>query len=55
MDNAKTKAGGISGISKRGFTKKILWTGLPQARKKKIWGNPYIHETFIKGEGKLET
>ncbi len=52
MDNAKTKAGGISGISKRGFTKKDFMDRFTTGEKKKIWGNPYIHETFIKGEGK---
>jgi hypothetical protein len=52
MDDAKTKAGGISGISKRGFTKKDFMDRFTTGEKKKIWGNPYIHETFVKGEGK---
>jgi hypothetical protein len=52
MSGAKTKAGGISGISKRGFTKKDFMDRFTTGEKKKIFGNPYIHETFIKGQGK---
>ncbi|CAC9644373.1 FIG00921294: hypothetical protein [uncultured Gammaproteobacteria bacterium] len=52
MASAKTKVGGISGISKRGFTKKDFMDKFTTGAKKKIWGNPYIHETFVKGEGK---
>lgn len=54
MDDAKTKAGGISGISKRGFTKKDFMDRFTTGEKKKIWGNPYIHETFVKGERKTK-
>lgn len=54
MDNAKTKIGGINGISKRGFTKKDFMDRFTTGEKKKIWGNPYIHETFVKGEGKTK-
>lgn len=53
MSSAKTKAGGISGISKRGFTKKDFMNTYTTGEKKRIWGNPYIHEEFIKGEGKV--
>ena len=52
-DTAKTKAGGIAGISKRGFTKKDFMNRYTTGDKKKIWGNPYIREEFIKGEGKV--
>jgi len=52
MDSVKTKAGGISGISKRGFTKKDFMNRFTTGDKKKIWGNPYVREEFIKGEGK---
>jgi hypothetical protein len=52
MDSAKTKVGGISGISKRGFTKKDFMDRFTTGEKKKIWGNPYIHETFVEGKGK---
>ena len=30
LSNVLTKSGGLSGISKRGFTKKILWTVIRQ-------------------------
>jgi hypothetical protein len=33
LSNALTKSGGLSGISKRGFTKKILWIVIRQAVK----------------------
>ncbi len=55
METAKTKAGGISGISKRGFTKKDFMNRFTTGDKKRIWGNPYIHETFVKGEGKTRS
>ena len=51
MDSAKTKAGGISGISKRGFTKKDFMDKFTTGGKKTIWGNPYIRKTVVKGEG----
>ncbi|SMN01323.1 FIG00921294: hypothetical protein [uncultured Candidatus Thioglobus sp.] len=54
MDTAKTKIGGISGISKRGFTKKDFMDKFTTGEKKKVFGNPYIHETFVKGEGKTK-
>lgn len=54
MTSAKTKAGGISGISKRGFTKKDFMDRFTTGEKKKIWGNPYIYETFVKGQGKTK-
>ncbi|MBW5290811.1 MAG: hypothetical protein Rsou_1085 [Candidatus Ruthia sp. Asou_11_S2] len=52
MNDAKTKTSGISGISERGFTKKDFMDRFTTGEKKKIWGNPYIHEAFVKGEGK---
>ena len=54
ISSAKTKAGGISGISNNGFTKKDFMNRFTTGDKKKIWGNPYIHEEFIKGEGKTK-
>jgi hypothetical protein len=51
MDSAKTKVGGISGISKRGFTKKDFMDKFTTGGKKTIWGNPYIRKAFVKGEG----
>ncbi len=54
MSSAKTKAGGISGISNNGFTKKDFMNRFTTGDKKRIWGNPYIHEEFIKGVGKIK-
>ncbi|MBL4650511.1 MAG: hypothetical protein JKX67_11275 [Colwellia sp.] len=54
MSTAKTKAGGISGISNNGVTKKDFMYRFTTGDKKKIWGNPYIREEFIKGEGKTK-
>ncbi|MEI6894441.1 MAG: type I-Fv CRISPR-associated protein Cas5fv [Colwellia sp.] len=54
MSTAKTKAGGISGISNNGVTKKDFMSRFTTGDKKKIWGNPYIREEFIKGEGKTK-
>lgn len=54
MSSAKTKAGGISGISNNGFTKKDFMSRFTTGDKKKIWGNPYIHEEYVKGEGKTQ-
>lgn len=53
MSSAKTKAGGISGISKRGFTKKDFMNRFTSGDKKKIWGNPYIRKERIKGIGEV--
>ncbi|MDQ6990271.1 MAG: type I-Fv CRISPR-associated protein Cas5fv [Mariprofundaceae bacterium] len=53
MDTAKTKSGGISGISKRGFTKKDFMNRFTSGDKKKIWGNPYIRKERIKGIGEV--
>ncbi|MCK4842262.1 MAG: hypothetical protein KAT04_10340 [Methylococcales bacterium] len=53
MDSAKTKAGGISGISKRGFTTKDFMNRFTTGEKKKIWGNPYIRKERIKGIGEV--
>ena len=53
MESAKTKAGGISGISKRGFTKKDFMNRFTTGDKKKIWGNPYIRKERIKGIGEV--
>jgi len=53
MTSAKTKAGGISGISKRGFTTKDFMNRFTTGEKKKIWGNPYIRKERIKGIGEV--
>jgi len=51
VSTAKTKRGTISGISKRGFTKKDFMNRFTTGEKKKIWGNPYIRKERIKGQG----
>ena len=53
MESAKTKAGGISGISKRGFTTKDFMNRFTTGEKKKIWGNPYIRKERVKGIGEV--
>jgi len=53
MSSAKTKAGGISGISKRGFTTKDFMNRFTTGDKKKIWGNPYIRKERVKGVGEV--
>lgn len=54
MSSAKTKAGGIGGISNNGFTKKDFMGRYTTGEKKRIWGNPYIQEEFVKGIGKTK-
>lgn len=46
-----TKSGGLSGISKRGFTKKDFMDRFTTGNKKLIWGNPFILKERIKGIG----
>ena len=53
VNSAKTKSGVISGISKRGFTKKDFMNRFTTGEKKKIWGNPYIRKERIKGIGEV--
>ncbi len=52
LSSARTKAGGLSGISNNGFTKKDFMSRYTTGDKKKIWGNPYMREDFVKGEGR---
>ncbi len=53
MRSAKTKSGGIGGISKRGFTKKDFMNCYTTGGKKIIWGNPYMKKERLKGEGEV--
>lgn len=48
-----TKSGGLSGISKRGFTKKDFMDRYTTGSKKLIWGNPYMLKEKKKGEGEI--
>jgi len=53
MTTAKSKMGGISGISNNGFTPKDFMDKYTTGTKKLIYGNPYLREEFVKGEGKI--
>lgn len=53
LSSALTKSGGLSGISKRGFTPKDFMDRFTTGGKKLIWGNPYLLEEKRKGEGKV--
>lgn len=53
MSTAKSKMGGISGISNNGFTPKDFMDKYTTGAKKLIYGNPYVREEFVKGEGKI--
>lgn len=48
-----TKSSGLSGISKRGFTKKDFMDRYTTGSKKLIWGNPYLLKERKKGEGEV--
>ena len=54
LSTAKTRAGGISGVSNNGFTKKDFMNAYTTGDKKRIWGNPYVREEFVKGEGRTK-
>lgn len=53
MSSALTKSGGISGISKRGFTKKDFMDRFTTGKKKMLWGNPYMKKEKVKGQGEV--
>lgn len=53
LSMALTKTGGLSGISKRGFTKKDFMDRYTTGKKKLIWGNPYVMKERKKGEGEI--
>jgi hypothetical protein len=52
MESAKAAKGGITGISKKGFTKKDFMDRYTTGKKKIVWGNPYIREEFVEGIGR---
>lgn len=54
MTTACSNKGCIKGISKNGFTKKDFMKKFTTGEQKKIWGNPYIYEEYIKGTGKIK-
>lgn len=53
LSKALTKSGGISGISKRGYTAKDFMDRFTTGGKKPIWGNPYLLKEKRKGEGEV--
>lgn len=53
LSNALTKSSGLSGISKRGFTKKDFMDRYTTGNKKLIWGNPFLLKEKKKGEGEV--
>lgn len=53
LTNALTKSGGLSGISKRGFTKKDFMKQYTTGPKKLVWGNPFLLKEKKKGEGEV--
>lgn len=53
LSNVVTKSGGLSGISKRGFTKKDFMDRYTTGKKKIIFGNPYLFKQRIQGEGEI--
>ena len=53
LTSALTKTGTITGISKRLFTKKDFMDRFTTGEKKKIFGNPYIAKSFVKGVGQV--
>lgn len=56
LSDVLTKSGGLSGISKRGFTKKDFMDRYTTGSKKIVWGNPYIKTDFmVGGEGKVKS
>lgn len=53
LTSALTKSGGISGISKRGFTKKDFMDRFTTGKKKRLWGNPFMLKKRVKGQGEV--
>lgn len=55
LEGVISKAGNLTGISKKGFTKKDFMNAHTTGDKKIIWGNPFVKESMIKGEGRTKT
>jgi Cas5fv helical domain len=53
LSTALTKSGGLSGISKRGFTKKDFMDRYTTGKKKILWGNPFMKKEKTKGQGEV--
>jgi len=54
LSSVLSKNNSISGISKNNFTPKDFMERYTTGSKKLIYGNPYVREEFIKGEGKIK-
>lgn len=53
LSSALSKSGRLTGISKRGFTKKDFMDRFTTGSKKLIWGNPFVLKQKIKGQGEV--
>jgi hypothetical protein len=53
LSSALTKSGGLSGISKRGFTKKDFMVKYTTGGKKLVFGNPYQLKERVTGQGEV--
>lgn len=54
VSSARSPRGGISGISNNGFTLKDFMDKYTTGAKKLIYGNPYIREASVEGEGRVK-
>lgn len=53
LSDIVSRSGGLTGISKRGFTKKDFMEKYTTGAKKLIWGNPFLLKVKKKGEGEV--
>lgn len=53
LNKIVSRSGGLTGISKRGFTKKDFMERYTTGDKKLIWGNPFLLKVKKKGEGEI--
>ena len=53
LSSILSKNGNISGISKRGFTKKDFMKNYVTGGKKPVWGGAYLKKERLKGEGEV--
>lgn len=54
VQNMLSAQGNISGFSKRGFTKKDFMKKYTSGNGKLVFGNPYVRERMVKGQGKIQ-
>lgn len=53
MEDATSKRGRVSGISHNGFTYREFMYQYTTGKKRIIYGNPYVHQKYVQGEGKV--